>query len=361
MWRRFEQTLNYSSVNEDGHSELTALSIQPQDVVLCITGSGSRALDLLTAAPKKIIALDMNPQQNFLLELKMAAMAQFEYGDYLAFLGIRPAAQRWQMYRALQPRLSPPARAFWNQQRAAINKGVFFEGRWEKYYRQLAKILKLWRPQKLQQLFAGGDLARQRAFYAEQWNTPAWRWFVRGICQPRLSQIFLRDPGFYRFVPKDFEVAAYILQRFEQSFAHHHAGKNFFMALLFFGRFWDEKFLPLHLQPNHFQTLREHLGAVTPVTQSLQQFLQTATRQAIEKFSLSDVSSYTSAEEYEKIWQGLIAAARHGALVCARNFLVKRAPPLSVDNRIERFPELEQKLERDDLSAFYSFIVARIT
>jgi S-adenosylmethionine-diacylglycerol 3-amino-3-carboxypropyl transferase len=360
MLRRFDRTINYSSVNEDGRSDLRALSIQPQDVVLCVTGSGSRTLDLLTAKPQKIISLDMNPLQNFLLELKMAAMAQFDYGEYLAFLGIRPAAQRWQMYQALQFRLSAPARAFWNQQQAGISKGIFFQGRWEKYYRQLAKVLKLWRPQKLRQLFAGGDLAGQRAFYSEHWDTPAWRWFVRGVCQPRISQIFFRDPAFYRFVPENFNIAAYILQKLEQSFAHHIAGKNFFMALLFLGRFLDEACLPFHLQQAHFQTLREYHGAVKMVSQPLQQYLQTAAPRSFDKFSLSDVSSYTSAAEYEAIWQNLFTAARHGALVCARHFLVKRAPPPSVRDRIEHLHELERALERDDLSAFYSFNVVKI-
>jgi S-adenosylmethionine:diacylglycerol 3-amino-3-carboxypropyl transferase len=294
------------------------------------------------------------------LELKMAAMAQFEYDEYLAFLGIRHAAQRWQMYQALQPRLSAPARAFWNQQRAGISKGIFFQGRWEKYYRQLAKVLKLWRSQKLRLLFAGGDIAGQRAFYAKHWDTPAWRWFVRGVCQPRISQIFFRDPGFYQFVPEGFNIAAYILQKLEQAFARHAAGENFFMALLFFGRFLDEAFLPLHLQRTHFQTLREYQGAVTMASQSLQQCLAAAAPRSFDKFSLSDVSSYTNAAEYEAVWQNLITAARRGAIVCARHFLVKRAPPPSVRDHIEHLQELERTLERDDLSAFYSFDVVKI-
>ena len=55
-FKSFNETINYSSCNEDTSSELKALDIHGDDVVLTITGGGARALDLLIAKPKKIIA-----------------------------------------------------------------------------------------------------------------------------------------------------------------------------------------------------------------------------------------------------------------------------------------------------------------
>ena len=90
----FLNTINYSSYNEDGTSELKALNIAPNDNVLCITGSGARTLDLLIATPNSIISIDYNPTQNFLLELKITAIRELSYDEFLAFIGIRPSSKR---------------------------------------------------------------------------------------------------------------------------------------------------------------------------------------------------------------------------------------------------------------------------
>ncbi len=72
----FFQTLNYSSCNEDGLTELRALKLAPADHVCCITGSGDRVLHLLLGNPARVSAFDLNPAQNHLLELKMAVIGR---------------------------------------------------------------------------------------------------------------------------------------------------------------------------------------------------------------------------------------------------------------------------------------------
>lgn len=69
----FADTLNYSASNEDGRCELRALELTEVDTVVCITGSGGRTLDLLTAGPRRIFSVDMIPCQGFLMELKLSA------------------------------------------------------------------------------------------------------------------------------------------------------------------------------------------------------------------------------------------------------------------------------------------------
>lgn len=70
----FFHTLNYSSCNEDGLTELRALDVQPGDHVCCITGSGDRVLHMLLGNPDQVSAFDLNPAQNYLLELKISAI-----------------------------------------------------------------------------------------------------------------------------------------------------------------------------------------------------------------------------------------------------------------------------------------------
>jgi S-adenosylmethionine:diacylglycerol 3-amino-3-carboxypropyl transferase len=84
----FFEKINYSASNEDGDSESEALQIRNSDVVLCITGSGARTLDLLIDNPSKIYSIDFNPTQNYLLKLKMAAYQALEYEEFCEFIDV---------------------------------------------------------------------------------------------------------------------------------------------------------------------------------------------------------------------------------------------------------------------------------
>lgn len=83
---KFFEKINYSACNEDSRSEIEALNINENDVILCITASGARSLDLLVKNPKKIVSIDFNKTQNFLLSLKIAAYQGLNYDEFLSFL-----------------------------------------------------------------------------------------------------------------------------------------------------------------------------------------------------------------------------------------------------------------------------------
>jgi hypothetical protein len=86
--------IRYSVVWEDIDLLYRALRIGPDDDVLSITSAGCNVLGLLLHQPRSLIAIDLNPTQNALLELKMAGIRQLDHDDFLAFIGIRPAANR---------------------------------------------------------------------------------------------------------------------------------------------------------------------------------------------------------------------------------------------------------------------------
>ena len=81
----------YSADNEDTRSELTALEIGRDDTVITIAAGGGRALSLLTAAPKRLLAIDRQPDQIYNLELKAAARwRERDLSGLKAFLSATP-------------------------------------------------------------------------------------------------------------------------------------------------------------------------------------------------------------------------------------------------------------------------------
>ena len=63
----------YANCWEDPQLDRAAFGIGPDDVVFSITSGGCNVLTFLLDDPRKVIAVDANPHQGYLLELKMAA------------------------------------------------------------------------------------------------------------------------------------------------------------------------------------------------------------------------------------------------------------------------------------------------
>src|ERR1035438_10868481 len=73
---------------EDPSSDRRALAIQPGETLLTVTSGACNTLTLLLEDPGKVYAVDINPSQSYLLELKCAAVRHLDYNELRAFLDI---------------------------------------------------------------------------------------------------------------------------------------------------------------------------------------------------------------------------------------------------------------------------------
>ncbi len=358
--KSFLETVNYSSCNEDSRSEIKSLRISEKDRILCITGSGARSLDLLTKKPGEIVSIDFNPCQNYLLELKMKAIKFLDYENFLEFSGVRPSVKRREYYEIIRNSLEQDLRSFWDRNIAVIEKGIIYQGRWERYFRLLSKMVGLVRPQLREELFTCKSIEEQANIWMNRWNNTLWRVFLKLISLRFTWKYIFGDPGFYRNIANDFSIYKYLQERLVWGFSHLKASESPFLNLLFFGQFKPGGALPPHLQRGNYQTMRDHQDRISIVTESLIDYIWQHPEGSFDKYSLSDFSSYTNTGEYEKIWKGIIKTSKNGALVCERQFLVKRELPAEVMAFLKRKEELEKELESTDNSIFYTFVIAKI-
>jgi S-adenosylmethionine-diacylglycerol 3-amino-3-carboxypropyl transferase len=356
----FLQTLNYSSSNEDGNSEIRGLQLTEEDTVLCITGSGARTLDILTQTPATVVSIDFNPCQNFLLELKMQAMQCLEYEEFLDFLGVCPSTNRNRVYRGLRQSLTAAARSFWDNHSTMIRKGVIYQGRWERYFRWLAHLFKLVLPDLPKSLLNCRTSRKQDDAWSKLFDSALWLFFLRCVSSRKVMRYVFGDPGFYRYVQEGFPIYGYLNEKFISAFERIQISDSPFATLLFTGRYNPQRTLPIHLQKRHFKTLRNSFQRVQIVTQSLAQYLEGCRPMQFTKYSLSDFSSYTDEDEYAAVWKGILKTATDGARICERQFLVKRDLPSEFKPFLARHSWLEEELARTDDSIFYTFVVATV-
>ncbi|CAI7648550.1 unnamed protein product [Penicillium glandicola] len=83
----FKDDYIYTFTWEDSQVDDQLLTLSADDVVLAITSAGDNILSYVLRSPAKIHAVDLNPSQNHLLELKMASYTALPYEDFWMLFG----------------------------------------------------------------------------------------------------------------------------------------------------------------------------------------------------------------------------------------------------------------------------------
>jgi len=354
----FINDINYSSCNEDPETELEALKISPGDHVACVTGAGDRPLHMLLGDPDHVFAFDINEAQNYLLELKIAAIRQLKYPDYLTFLGVNGEGEtkkRKHMYKELRKELSEQAARWFDDNLRYIAKGVIYSGRWERYFRLSSRCIRMWRGRKVEKLFAISDIAEQRMFVEKEWDTLPWRMFLKFSFNTLFFKMLLRDPGFYAEVQHDFSPSAYVHQKMNNFLQNHLANESFMMALIFLGRFTSARHYPAYLQQENYPLLQERVNRVTIHDLSLEGVFNSHLFGLCNKYSLSDVSSFLDETSYSMMFSHL--SQQPGRRFCLRDFLTNRGIPSSCPSNITFYPALEDEMGNKDRSFGYTLLI----
>ena len=111
----YARSLIYNTCWEDPAVDRLALNIGGDDTILVITSAGCNTLDYALAGPRHIHAVDANPRQTALLELKLAGIRRLQFDDFFALFGEGRHPRFDQIYRdTLRQDLSPFAQQFWD-------------------------------------------------------------------------------------------------------------------------------------------------------------------------------------------------------------------------------------------------------
>lgn len=321
----FWQNLNFSSANEDGETECRALVGARR--ILCLTGSGTRPLDMLLADSDAVIALDVNPAQTALLALKVAAIDRFDYEDLLGFLGIADGAPRRAMYQDLRPRLDDTTRRYWDRHSRLIDRGVWHAGKWERLLWWNARVLGLFHGRSIARLMSAPTLADQDRIWRERFGSRGLRQIIGMIGRDWVWTWIMREPG-GAFLPPPSEVVRRLSDDFARAAAQHLFRESDFATLIFQGRHVPGPALPLHLRRESYDLVRQRLPRLRLVQGGLTDLVALGIDR-VDGFSLSDFGSYCGPEAYAACWQGIVAAAAPDARFCERIFMNDLALPLA--------------------------------
>ncbi|TWU44164.1 hypothetical protein Q31b_17000 [Novipirellula aureliae] len=380
------KNLVYNTCWEDPRIDREALRLTADDTVLVITSAGCNALDYALQSPRRVFAVDMNPLQNALLELKVAAIRGLDYDDFFAVFGEGVHPKWATLYRnAVRPQLMPEYRAVWDRR---IN---FFDGTHRRnsfYFRGTAGLFAwmingyLNRPpglsEAIAEILAAESIQQQSEIYESRgvhdllWSRPL-RWALRrdttmamlGVPRSQRLQIDRGYPG---------GIGTFIQDRIETVFKHMSLKDNYFWRVYLTGRYTRDC-CPEYLTADGFSRLQDGLvDRVEAHTNTVEGFLS-GHRGKISRFILLDHMDWL----YDRFptllaseWQSIVDRAAPQARVLWRSaalrvdfvdsLVVRRdGKPFPIGQRLRYEDDLAKELHsRDRVNTYGSFYIADI-
>lgn len=346
----------YSQCWEDPDTIREALCITRDDDVLAVTSGGCNVLALLLDRPRSITAVDINPAQNHLLELKLAAILGLDHSDLLNFLGVMESGHRLAVYRHLRAHLSDGAQEYWGLHQEEIEAGVIHSGRFERYLRMFRRLVLplIHHKERVQEALRPKSLEEQKSFYDHVWDTFRWRTLFHLFFGRWLMSRIGRYPGAFQHADLP-SIAGHYMQRTRHALREIPVASNYFLQYMATGEY--KTALPPYLSPENLGTLKSHANRVRIVTADLLDFLATTPAGTFSKFYLSDVFEFCSMEQYENALRQIVRVARPGARLCYYNNLVPRSHPGSLAPVIQSEDALADRLHCKDRSFVYRRVV----
>jgi S-adenosylmethionine-diacylglycerol 3-amino-3-carboxypropyl transferase len=342
---------------EDPASDRRALAIQPGETLMTVTSGGCNTLTLLLENPAKIYAVDINPAQSYLLELKCAAVRRLDNEALHAFLGLSPCESRVQMFELLRGDLTKAAVDYWVARAEVVRRGVVKAGRYESFVRLFSRAVAVIQGKKrVEGYFRCETLEQQQEYFDRKWNTLQWRLLFKFLANKRVLARRGLSADYFKFDDGSASFSESFFRRSKHVLCEVPIGPNYFLSQYLRGGYWSEQSVPAYLLPENLSTVRARLDRIEIVTSAAQEWMGGQPDASIDALSLSNICELMSLKETGRLFTEVARSARPGARICFRNLMVPRGVPEDLASRIV----LDEALSRDLLAEDRSFVYSRV-
>lgn len=353
--------LLYSTLWEDHDVLCRGLDPRPEDNVLSVASAGCNVLALAAMGPRSVTAVDLNPAQLHLLELKLRAAAQLDHVELAELTGARASDRREQLYERVRPHLSAAAAAHWDAAHDLLLEGVERTGRLERYFADFAhgELLQTWGPDRVQALLNAPSVAAQRAVFDDTAalqelrqafgrHFGAERMAAQGRSEEQLAHV---DRG---------NLGEVIFQRFVRLCATRRVAGNPYLERFLTGAVeCSEQAAPYYTEAG-LGRLRPFLNRVRLVHGDVLQQLDDEPLHHYAAANLSDLFEYFPEADSDRAFERLADRMRPGARVAYWNLLVERRPPARLQHRMHLLPRSADLHAQDRVFFYQDFRVEEV-
>jgi S-adenosylmethionine-diacylglycerol 3-amino-3-carboxypropyl transferase len=322
--------LVYNTCWEDPRCDRALLQLNEQSRVVVITSAGCNALDYLLDQPASVDAVDVNPRQNALLNLKKACFKGNSHADLFELFGMgQHTRMRDFFHGSLHQELTPYEQKYWQKHLHALDgtgrgNSFYYFGSSGKVAFWLCRYLKTdpETARSVRAMFEAKDICEQRLHYYRVEPRLLNR-FTAWALNSHLVQSMLGVPASQQKMARQaFEdgMSGYFRHSLRKVFVELPLADNYFWKIYFFGQY-DSACCPNYLKKEHFDTLGSQMDKLHTHTTTLSGFLKQNPRQYTH-FILLDHQDWLAANDrtaLDEEWQLIFQNAAPGAKVLFRS------------------------------------------
>ena len=341
--------IRYANCWEDADILVEALDVRENDRVLSIASAGDNSFALLAQSPELVVAVDVNPVQLFLCELKKAAFTLPDHYAFLEFLGFVAGQKREKTYNSIKHLLSKDAQFFWHHHTHLIEKGVIMQGKFERYFSFFrGGILPFVHSKSaIHKLFSEKSEHDQEIFYNKKWNNRRWRTLFKIFFSKYVMGKYGRDPEFLKEVKVP--VSEFIFNKAEKHLMKQQAQHNLYLHHIMTGHF--EPQYPYYARREHFETIRKNLDKFF----MYKGYAEDAIKKfgSFSAFNLSNIFEYLSVDVTKNVAGGLYKGASRDARFAYWNLMVPRRLSSLLPDEFVYDETLSKMMTERDAGFFY--------
>lgn len=365
--------LIYNTCWEDPRLDREMLHLKADSRVVMITSAGCNALDYLLDDPAEIHAIDMNPRQNALLQLKMAAIDHGDHDELFRLFGhgVRPHFS--ELLQQLSPRMPAYAQTFWQDKRhyfesTRLNPSFYYRGTagqvaWlvlQGLVKSNSRVREF-----VDRLMEAKSLEEQSMLYASVkpalWNAFN-AWLVRqplimamlGVPRPQIRLIEHQFPG---------GITGYIQKKVEDVLTQLPMHDNYFWRVYATGRYTADC-CPNYLRRENLHALRERTHRLRTHSTTVAKFLR-ANPGSYSHYVLLDHQDWLASHDPAGLrseWDLILSNSRPGTRILMRS----AAPsidfiPEPIAERLRFFPDIAARMHGlDRVGTYGSTLLAEV-
>lgn len=369
--------IRYSQCWEDTEVLLESLNIQENDICFGILSAGDNVFSMLSENPKKVVALDISFPQIALAKLKKEVFNSLSYEEMLEFMGVTKSDRRIEMYDRIRENLDKEVKEYWDFNRESIENGIIHTGKFEKFFKIFReKILPFVHNRKrVEKLLEDKPEQERMDYYDKCWNNFRWKLMFKLFFSKYIVGKLGRDKEFFRYAEKN--ISEEMKERSRYALCELNPYENPYINYILKGNYRKDC-LPYFLRKENFDKIRKNLHKVEIIQSSVEEYLDKIDYK-INKFNLSDIFEYMSAENYSKLMEKIYDNAEDNALLAYWNLIVERnseklgykvadsgtavtGKEKNLDGKkFERMKELDSRLHKRDMTFFYTdFVVEKV-
>ncbi|CAM6035693.1 unnamed protein product [Sphagnum compactum] len=333
----FPPTFLYSLSWEDPREDDKVLDINGDDTVLTLTSGGCNALDLVYQGAGQVVAVDINPAQSYLLELKRVAIIRLPFQDVWQMFGEGVHPNFPSLFKKeLAPFLSQGASKFWSKKRRYFKNGLYYHGGMGRLIRAVRALARITRQQHwIDSLVNAPTLEHQKelwlvCFSFLPWFATVGKWLLQANLVTRLSAFLVTNPlvlwfcagvckGQLNLIRKEDNIYNYVVRCLNSTAEYSHLrDSNYFYRCCLTGKF-SRHCCPRFLEEEVFNRLKVDLANKERLLIRTTAFVEELRKRMYTKVILMDHVDWLDQEDIDILCAALRDQVKPGGRVIWRS------------------------------------------